>query len=247
MYKNCGNTELNNLKSHTHNLIDLCFDVPHPLPRNQYDKNIQNVTCDDSNTKPPVVERKMYSGHTPLAQTKSSPFELHQQRRSCILENALKASDLCYDEFNVLSQTDQGPKLTGSLGNISTVHSSHVYIRLTEDPYFSPTPSSDPGSPKFADFCLEAVCPEVTKSNVCSMQNSGPLLSESHHVYHMNEHSIQRPLEGLEVPQFSNLSSKSKYQRVNRPMLIFYLYINTILHYIAISYIKVSIDTNDIK
>lgn len=209
MYKNCGNTELNNLKSHTHNLIDLCFDVPHPLPRNQYDKNIQNVTCDDSNTKPPVVERKMYSGHTPLAQTKSSPFELHQQRRSCILENAFKASDMYHDEFNVLSQTDQGPKLTGSLGNISTVHSSHVYIRLTEDPYFSPTPSSDPGSPKFADFCLEAVCPEVTKSNVSSMQNSGPLLSESHHVYHMNEHSIQRPLEGLEVPQFSNLSSKN--------------------------------------
>ncbi|XP_073523264.1 tyrosine-protein phosphatase non-receptor type 22 isoform X2 [Phyllobates terribilis] len=204
MYKICGNAELNNLKSQTQDLIDLRFDEPHPLPRTQYRKHIQNVTCDDSNTKSPAVEKTMYGGHAALTQTKSTPFELRQQRQSCILGNSSKESDMCHDKCNAM---EQGPKLTGSLGNISTVHSSHVYIRLTEDPYFSPTPSSDPGSPKFEDFCLEAVNPEMTESKISGIQNPGSLFS--HNLYPMKEPSIQGPLEQLDVPQCSNLNGKN--------------------------------------
>ncbi|XP_075707312.1 tyrosine-protein phosphatase non-receptor type 22 [Rhinoderma darwinii] len=200
MYKTSGNTERNSLNSQAQNLIDQSFDVPHSLPRTLYGKHSQNVTCDDFNTKPPAVERKMHSERAPLTRTKSTPFELLQQRRSCILSNTLKESYINNDEFNVLSHMEQGPKLTGSLCNISTVNSSHVYIRLTEDPYFSP--SSDPGSPKFADFCLEAVCPDMTKPKVRSIQNPDSLLSESQHLYHMNESSIQEPLEGIDISQF---------------------------------------------
>ncbi|XP_069617869.1 tyrosine-protein phosphatase non-receptor type 22 isoform X1 [Ranitomeya imitator] len=204
MYKICGNTELNNLKSQTQDLIDLHFDEPHPLPRTQYRKHIQNVICDDSNTKFPAVEKTMYGGHAALTRAKSTPFELHQQRQSCILENSSKESDMCHNKCNV---TEQGPKLTGSLVNISTVHSSHVYIRLTEDPYFSPTPSSDPGSPKFADFCLEAVGPEMTESKINSIQDPGSLFS--HNLYPMKEPSIELPLEQLDVPQCSNLNGNN--------------------------------------
>ncbi|KAM3933146.1 tyrosine-protein phosphatase non-receptor type 22 [Leptodactylus fuscus] len=199
MYKACTNTELSSL-----NLIDQCFEMPHPLPRTQYGKQIQNKTCDDSNTKPPVVERKMSGGHTPLTRTKSTPFQVHQQRQSCILANE---SDMNHDELNVLSHKEQGLKLSGSLGNISSPQTSNIYIRLTEDPYFSPTPSSDPGSPRFADFCLEAVCPEMTKSKDLNIQS--PISPESHHFYHMDEPSVQRPLEGLDVPQFINLNGEN--------------------------------------
>ncbi|XP_044139413.1 tyrosine-protein phosphatase non-receptor type 22 isoform X2 [Bufo gargarizans] len=210
MYKNRGNTEENILKSQTQNRIDQCFDVPHPLPRTHYGKHSQNVTCDDNlNAKRSAAERKMNSGHTPLTRTKSTPFELHQRRQSCILANTSKETDMYQDEFDVLSLMKQGPNLTSSLGNLNTVHSSHIYIRLTEDPYFSPTLSSDPGSPKFADFCLEAICPEITNSQVSGKQNAGSLMSESHHLGHMNEPDIQRPLEGADVPRFSNLNGKS--------------------------------------
>ncbi|XP_056414310.1 tyrosine-protein phosphatase non-receptor type 22 isoform X2 [Hyla sarda] len=198
MYKTCGHPELNDLQSHTQNLTNECFDVPHPLPRTQYGKH---------NMKPSTVERKLYSGQTPLTRTKSSPFE--RQRQSCILLNTVEESNMCHDEWNVLSHMGQRPKLTGSLTNISTVPSSNVYIRLSEDPYFSPTLSSGPGSPKFADFGLETVCPEMTRTKVSSMQNSGSLLSEPHHVSYGNEPSIQAPLEGLEVPQFNNLNDKN--------------------------------------
>ncbi|XP_069801813.1 tyrosine-protein phosphatase non-receptor type 22 isoform X2 [Dendropsophus ebraccatus] len=202
MYKTCGNTQQNNLKSQTLDLFDQCFDVPQPLPRTQYGKHIHNV---DSNIKPLAVERRMYSGHTPLTQTKSSPFEL--QRHSCILSNT--ESHMYPGAFNALSNMEQGPKLTGSLTNISTVPSSNVYIRLTEDPYFSPTPSSDPGSPKFVDLCLKAVCPEITESKVSSTQTCSSLLSESEDLCHGNEPSIQAPLEGLDVSQLSSLNSKN--------------------------------------
>ncbi|XP_066456167.1 tyrosine-protein phosphatase non-receptor type 22 isoform X2 [Eleutherodactylus coqui] len=208
MYTTCGNTELNHLKSQTQHLTDQCFDVPPPLPRAQYNKYIQNAICDDSNTKP-AVERRMYRGHMPLTQTKSTPFELCQQRQSCVLANTSKKSEVYHDGLNISSHMEQKSKLSGSLGNISTVPSSHVYIRLTEDPYFSPTLSSDPGSPKFADFCLEAVSPEVTKTNVNIMQNPGSLLYESQQLCHMNEPFIQRPLEGVDVLQPSNLNGKN--------------------------------------
>ncbi|KAM4045888.1 tyrosine-protein phosphatase non-receptor type 22 isoform 2-T3 [Anomaloglossus baeobatrachus] len=204
MYNTCGNTELNNLKSQMQDLIDLRFDEPHLLPRTQYRKHIQNVTCDDSNSKSPAGEKTMQGGHGALTRTKSTPFELHQQRQSCILGNVSKESDMC----NVLSHMEQGPKLTGSLGNISTVHSNHVFIRLTEDPYFSPTPSSDTGSPKFADFCPEPVCPEMTESKISSMENPGALFF-SHHLYPVKEPSLQGPLEQLDFPQSSNVNVKN--------------------------------------
>ncbi|XP_071993738.1 tyrosine-protein phosphatase non-receptor type 22 isoform X2 [Engystomops pustulosus] len=201
MYKACSNIEPNNLQSLTQNLTCPCVDVPYPPPRAEHSKHAQNKTCHDNNTKPPEAERKLSSGHAPLTRTKSTPFELHPQRWSCILRNASNEPIKDHDEVNVFSHREQGPKLTASLGNLSTAHNSQLYISLTEDPYFSP--SSDPGSPRFADFCLEAVCPEISKPKDIAKQNPGPPLSESLHLPCMNEPSIPRPLEAENDPKFS--------------------------------------------
>ncbi|XP_075052384.1 tyrosine-protein phosphatase non-receptor type 22 [Mixophyes fleayi] len=216
MYKTCNTSELNDLSSQTMDSVGQC--MPHPFPRTQFGKHFQNITSNDSYAEFPIADKRCYSVHTPLTKTKSTPFELLQQKQSFISEHVVEAPDVYFLEPNVMaSYVDQRPRFTGSLGNISTVHSSHVYIRLTEDPYFSPTSSSDPGSPKFADFCIEATCPDVSIPKVKTMSKLNLPMSASYPLSHVNDVSIQEILKEEEVPLENNLNYNFTFTNAESP------------------------------
>ncbi|XP_018100981.2 tyrosine-protein phosphatase non-receptor type 22 isoform X1 [Xenopus laevis] len=154
--------------------------VPHPFLRTELQKKENNTSCiisyNNSYQKPNAPDRRSFCGHQILTQTKSSPFELLQQRHSHIphqvlfsnlfLEGEDKSSNIGshVKDSRLYCHTGSSP-ITGSLGNISIAPSvNNTYIRLTEDPYFSPSSSSDLDSPKFADFCVEASYPELLKT-----------------------------------------------------------------------------------
>ncbi|KAM8977179.1 tyrosine-protein phosphatase non-receptor type 22 [Pelodytes ibericus] len=136
-------------------------DRPHPAPRRKLSKQRETH----------FGNYRIHSEHPPLIRTKSTPFELLQNRHSQIPEEAIMTpvvdNKMCrYVRENGLLNQYNSPAITGSLGNISTVPSTNAYVRLTEDPYFSPSPSSDLGSPKFADFCVKATYPDTDKQPI---------------------------------------------------------------------------------
>ncbi|XP_063300491.1 tyrosine-protein phosphatase non-receptor type 22-like [Pelobates fuscus] len=158
------------------NSVRLLDDGPHPLPRigscKQQITHSRPITSNELQPKSKAEDRKRYSSHIPLLRTKSTPFELMQHRHSLTPQQATEMSyvdsDLSKNAMSHFSENshlwqNSGPAITGSLGNISTVPYSQAYVRLTEDPYFSPSPSSDLGSPKFAGFCAEATYHDATK------------------------------------------------------------------------------------
>ncbi|XP_063811480.1 tyrosine-protein phosphatase non-receptor type 22 isoform X2 [Pseudophryne corroboree] len=200
MYKTCKTSNINNLSTHTLDLVSPCTNTPYPLSRTHFGRITQNITSNNSENILPVTDKRCYNVHAPLMRTKSTPFELLQQRQLIMSEHAVKEpAAYPYKPSFLESNVGQCSGLTGSLGNISTVHSSHVYIRLTEDPYFSPTSSSDPGSPIFADFCLEAPSPDISIPKVKEMPSFNLPLSASYHLSHVNESFIQEPLKGQDV------------------------------------------------
>ncbi|XP_069094804.1 tyrosine-protein phosphatase non-receptor type 22 isoform X3 [Pleurodeles waltl] len=115
----------------------------------------------------------------PLVRAKSTPFESSSYKSEAALHHDLEEYSLSSQvaniaPSNVLNIKNQ-PCLTSTQWNSSNqpsvslfcyqnVDPSPQYVRLTEDPYFSPTSSSDPESPRFAHFCVEATFSEtVTK------------------------------------------------------------------------------------
>ncbi|CAH2220240.1 tyrosine- phosphatase non-receptor type 22 isoform X1 [Pelobates cultripes] len=158
------------------NSVRLLDDGLHPLPRIGSCKpqitHSRPLTSNELQSKSKAEDRKRYSSHMPLLRTKSTPFELLQHRHSLIPQQATEMSyvdsHLSKNSMSHFSENshlwqNSGPATTGSLGNISTVPYIQAYVRLTEDPYFSPSPSSDLGSPKFAGFCVEATYHDATK------------------------------------------------------------------------------------
>ncbi|MEE6493310.1 hypothetical protein FKM82_016788 [Ascaphus truei] len=167
----CGISELSSPINQQPNTIRMGRNAALFKHQDHYSKN---VNSDDWYPKPPAANRRSYSGHSPLIRTNSTPFEFLQQRGSNIPGQANEAPAMDTHMFvtstvgtNLRQQgfpwQNLGTPITGSLGNITTLPISNAYIRLTEDPYFSPPPSSDLGSPKFDDFCVEATCPEQSK------------------------------------------------------------------------------------
>ncbi|KAM4797372.1 tyrosine-protein phosphatase non-receptor type 22 isoform 2-T2 [Rhinophrynus dorsalis] len=167
----CGFIEPSSSLNQKHSAAMSCRDAPNTLSgtnlKKYQDKDSSNATASDCYPRSQAVgDRRFYSGHTVLTQTKSSPFELLQQRSSHIPEQATGSSAGNSHIFNNLGSHGRdynaGPAITGSLGNISYIASLNTYIRLTEDPYFSSSPSSDLGSPIFPDICDEATYPDVS-------------------------------------------------------------------------------------
>ncbi|XP_053313614.1 tyrosine-protein phosphatase non-receptor type 22 [Spea bombifrons] len=149
-------------------------DVPDALsslkPCKQQDTQFGNVNSNDLLFKAHSGDTRSYSGHQPLIKTKSSPFELLKNRY--VSDSAASDSHMFNNPRGHVRECLRC-EITGSLGNISTVPSTHAYIRLTEDPYFSPSSSSsDPGSPKFANFYVVASYPDVAKlpTNTLNME-----------------------------------------------------------------------------
>lgn len=190
--------------------------MPQPLPRTIVRKTSQNLSNRKNPCPQPCTEnRKSYSGHAPLIHTKSTPLEF--QRQAFMSERVIEASDAflhiqkdlasSFDKQKFLGNHHQDSMFTGSLGNISTVHSSHPYVRLTEDPYFSPTSSSDPGSPKFADFCVEATYPDIPNANGHNIQDLNFPLSDLNNSSQIDHSSKLESLKEVEIPPFNNLNS----------------------------------------
>uniref|UniRef100_A0A8C5LZP4 protein-tyrosine-phosphatase n=1 Tax=Leptobrachium leishanense TaxID=445787 RepID=A0A8C5LZP4_9ANUR len=158
--------------------IRLLWDEPLPNtgPCAQHAPHFGNIPSDELQAKS-KKEDINYRSHLPLIRTKSTPFELRQHRHSFMPEQVSHSTFMDFQlsknvnnpfrENGQLCQ-NRGAVLSGSLGNISNVPSAHVYVRLTEDPYFSASSSSDLDSPKFADFCVEDTYPDVTKQPIAN-------------------------------------------------------------------------------
>lgn len=192
--------------------------MPQPFPQTIMRKTSQNSIRKNPFPQSCTENRKSYSGHAPLIHTKSTPLEF--QRQSFMSERVVEASNAflhiqkdlssSFDKEKCIGNHHQDSMFTGSLGNINTVHSSHPYVRLTEDPYFSPTSSSDPGSPKFADFCVEATYPDVQNANGNKIQDLNFPLSDSNNSSQIDHSSKLEPLNEVEIPPFNNLNSTGK-------------------------------------
>ncbi|XP_068121673.1 tyrosine-protein phosphatase non-receptor type 22 [Hyperolius riggenbachi] len=188
---------------------------PRPLPRTILPKNAQDPKDSRPCPQPPTGDRRSYSGHAPLLQTKSTPSELHRQ--SFISEQITDASDICpHTPRNVISPTGkqrffanhhQGSMFSGSLGNITSDHSNNTYVRLTEDPYFSPSSSSDPCSPKFPDFCVEVICPDNPLPQAKNMEDLIiPLASSYDTISQDNQFCKDEKLQGTEAPPLNSIN-----------------------------------------
>ncbi|XP_078500551.1 tyrosine-protein phosphatase non-receptor type 22 [Lissotriton helveticus] len=110
----------------------------------------------------------------PLVRAKSTPFESRSYKSEAALHHDLAESSLNFqmatpsNDLNIKKQPclmspqwNSSNKPGDGLFCYQNIDPSPQYIRLTEDPYFSPTISSDPGSPRFANFCVEATFSEV--------------------------------------------------------------------------------------
>ncbi|XP_053562641.1 tyrosine-protein phosphatase non-receptor type 22-like isoform X1 [Bombina bombina] len=158
-----GSTNLSSAIPQPLDPIRIWDDRPCPLPRTLPQKyqlmDTKSVTSSDWHPSQQAADRKGNSEHPQLIRTKSSPFELLQKRHSHIPERALEMQFLGSKKF--LNDESQVHKQlfpwqnTGSLGNISTVPSSQSYVRMTEDPYFTPSPASDLESQKIVDFLMD--------------------------------------------------------------------------------------------
>ncbi|KAM4701430.1 tyrosine-protein phosphatase non-receptor type 22 isoform 2-T2 [Discoglossus pictus] len=173
--------------------------LPRTVLRKHQDMNFKTVTSNDC--YPKSHDRRSYSGHSPLTHTKSTPFELLQQRHSHIPPQAYEAQLTNF--HNVLSHVKEQEMPwhnTGSLGNISTVPSGRTYTRLTEDPYFSPSPSSDKGSLAFGNFYVESKPFIGASMEIPSADSSVEC--------HINRPSNHLPLSGTEVPNSNSQNHK---------------------------------------
>lgn len=126
--------------------------------------------------QPPNAGGRSCDVKAPLVRAKSTPFESRSCKPEAALHHDLAESSLSFklahatpsNGLNIKKQ----PCLTSAQWNSSNkssdglfcyqnVDPSPQYVRLTEDPYFSPTSSSDPESPRFAHFCVEATFSDI--------------------------------------------------------------------------------------
>ncbi|KAE8623146.1 hypothetical protein XENTR_v10005518 [Xenopus tropicalis] len=179
-----GACEISELSSSLTQPIPQCNSaVPLSFLSEELQKKENNESCIVSynNQRPNALVRRTFSGHQLLTRTKSTPFELLQQRHSHIPHQVSELFVGGVDKFSNIGShvrdthlhcNNGSSPITGSLGNISIAPSiNNTYIRLSEDPYFSPSSSSDLDSPKFADFCVEASCPELLKTAITNKRS----------------------------------------------------------------------------
>nr|XP_033774556.1 tyrosine-protein phosphatase non-receptor type 22 isoform X2 [Geotrypetes seraphini] len=147
-------------KHHSVDFDNLCFSNLHPSLLN------------------PGADGRSYRRKSPLTRAKSSPFESTQCRETNNLGQWNTALPLGFQfsnfhdsgELNIKEKMSSSSKEWNNLGQkVDTIlhyvncrPTSNLYIRLTEDPYFSPTSSSDLGSPRFPDVCTLATLSKST-------------------------------------------------------------------------------------
>ncbi|XP_069489467.1 tyrosine-protein phosphatase non-receptor type 22 isoform X2 [Ambystoma mexicanum] len=126
--------------------------------------------------KPQSVAGRSLDVKVPLARAKSSPFEPTSSKMAPNVHQEPPNSSVSFQLLDlstpkgliVKEQTSTKPvsSCISSVGLLSCYQNadpSPQHRRLTEDPYFSPSSSSDLGSPRFANFCVEVTFSESAR------------------------------------------------------------------------------------